>query len=675
MLGAYPVTVHELFSGRLQFKIPVYQRHYVWNKEEQWEPLWQDIIEKNEENARVEVYQDANPHFFGAIVTYQTDRRAGDVQVYDIIDGQQRLTTLQIVLCSICNVCHSAKLDDLADQAQEYIANSGLLKDRIRTTQFRKPNEKYKIVPTEVDKQSFCALIDGDDDNVRGRIKEANIYFEEQIREYMNHYKSEIDRLHDPRGRMTFLLDTVLQYFKLVQITVNAHANTGRIFESINARGRTINEFDLLRNSIFLNAKFSGENVDDKELHKDYWLHFEDNFWIKELDDNYGNILEAERFLQYFLMAKLKKEKVIYQDLFYTYDRIYRAKLRKDQNFRTELFELQKYSKVYRVMVNCQHDSNEQNSPHSKRRMDLIAKRMEFYKHLSITQVFPFILFIVNELELTHDELDKVFDTLESYMMRRILLKGRRSNYSKLFVQALNSIGETKAVSDKLMVYLSTLGDNEKCPNDDDIRRLLSQCGNSNFDRTITRYILYRIELFKEGSDDVLRNKLNFNNRLTIEHVLPKSRDGHTSEEKDLVIRSIGNLTLVTNEWNNDLADKDFDEKRKLLWKNVDLRITQEIVEKEDWGSKEIREREKLLWQIFCNDLWQDVFLYSGKMESWHPNYTEGFIIDEEGQKIPVHKSDIQRLAVATLRKDMKVSFKKVMTKDGFKAVNVVRAD
>ena len=689
MLDASIVTVHDLFGGRIQFKIPVYQRHYVWNQDDQWEPLWQDILEKMEVNAQVEVDQDRNPHFIGTIVTRQLRRRVGAVPGYDIIDGQQRLTTFQIILCTICEVCYSAKLDDIAQQAEEFIFNSGLLRQRHDGNEFRDNDEKYKIIPTKVDKASFEALIDGEYDNIQGTIKVAYIYFKRTIEKYMKEYESEKPALQDFRGKMNHLLDTILLDFKVVEIGINAQANSERIFESINARGRTINEFDYLRNNIFLKARVSPRrNMDEEdyvqECYESHWQHLEDNYWTK-LDETDEEMLVCERFLQHFLMAKCKKDSIVHRSLFYTYEKEYRATLAENQGVEFELSELEKYSKVYRVMRDCMYDSSERSDFHSSRRMKLIANRMEFYKYLKITSLHPFILFIVNKLEITFKELEKVFDILESYTMRRLLCSSRKNpSFSELFAKIQHSIGRTDSVSTELMGYLSTLESNEKCPNDDEVKRALSRCGEDRFDRSITRYILYRIALFKEASDSTLKNELRFSDQHppTIEHVLPKSWDSNTKRESDLAIQSIGNLTLLTREKNEELGNQAFSEKREALLKNWDLKLTQEIVyesmdpirEREIWGVKEIRDREERLWKCFCNDLWPDVFLYSGKLKNWHPSFTQGFIIDEEGQEIPVASSEFQSLDLSTLNKGSKVKFKKVPTENGFKAVNVVKS-
>ena len=428
-------------------------------------------------------------------------------------------------------------------------------------------------------------------------------------------------------------------------------------------------------------------------------MHFEDDFWAKKLGVEDRELLESERFLQHFLMAKLKKDSIVHKDLFYTYEREYRTGLAEDREIFFELRELEKYSKVYRVMVDCQYDSNVKNEFHSEYRLKLIAARMEFYKHLRITSLYPFILFIVNELDIGPEELNTIFNILEAYTMRRLLLckNTRIPDYSNLFARFLISVDKTDWNSVDLVRYLSNLESNEKWPDDNDVRSALAQCGDDSFDRLITRYILYKIEVFKASSVSTLRGELKFSNKLTIEHVMPKewksnwfkseALDPNTEKKRDLAKLSIGNLTLLTSEKNRGLGNQAFSDKREALLEDlIDLKITQEIVyesmrpirrDRETWDIAEIRNREEKLWKCFCKELWKDASSFMtwhyGKLKNWHPNFTDGVIIDEDGKEIPVDSSEFQSSDIPTLMKDTKVQFDKVPTEDGFKATNVVK--
>ncbi len=700
LLKADIASVHDLFNGRIQYKIPVYQRHYVWTQEDHWIPLWQDIVERVKVNVGAETNDQRRPHFIGTIVTQQFITTVAAVPGFYVIDGQQRLTTVQIILAAITDVCASNNFEVSLSLSNEYLSNSG----------GKKGDEEYKIIPAQRDKSSFDALIDGTTIS-QGTIQETYQFFYRKIQDYLagkDPGAAEIKwpGVPDPGGvpmhKMTQLLHSVLYDLKVVQIVIGADGDAENIFETINARGKTLNEFDHLRNNVFLKVRVSPEfrngEVDMEELHKEHWMHFEDDFWMKKSDVDDGEILEAERFLQHFLMAKLKKDSVIPQDLFYTYDREYRAILAEDREVDFELLELKKYSKVYRIMVDCQYDPSDKNEFHSGRRMRLIAQRMQFYKHLKITSLHPFILFIVNELEISYNELERVFNILESYTMRRLLCSSQKiPNYGKLFTKVAISIGGTNWNSADLVKYLLTLKSGEKWPDDDDdVRNALARCGDDSFDRSITRYILYRIELSKEVSDITLRNQLEFSNKLTREHVMPKewrrnwslpeSQASDIAKERDIAKYSIGNLTLLTEEANEELGNSEFSVKRGYLSENPDLKLTQEIVfesmnpmrERKTWDVKEIREREEKLWKCFCKELWTDLSSFMvwhlGELKAWFPSFTHGFIIDGEGQEIPVESSEFQHSDIPTLKKGTKVKFEKIPTEGGFKAVNVVKS-
>lgn len=690
MLDAGFVTVHDLFSGPVQFKIPVYQRHYVWNEKEQWEPLWQDIRDKIAVNAKIEIASDLYRHFTGAIVIRHLPRKIGAVPQYEIIDGQQRLTTFQIILCAIADVCYPAKLKDNQDKAEEYLRNGGLLHDRHDPNRLRNPDEAYKVIPTKADRDSFKALVDGNVDRCQGSIREAYIFFKKEIAVYM--------RMGDPRDQMMILIESILHSFGVAQILITSRADSEKIFESINARGRTINEFDHLRNNIFLKARVSAEDNTSAEdevqdLYNTHWQHFEERYWTKRLGPDDEEMLLSERFIKHFLMAKLGKSSIAHRDIFSVYEREYRASLPESQGVDLEFRELEKYSKVYRVILDCEYGTEACRDFHSTRRMKLLAQRMEFYKALNVTGVFPFVLYIINELDIPIKDLDRVFDILESYTIRRLLATNQRTrNYNEIFAGVIKHFRKTQLGPTVLLDYLLRLQQGHRCPTNEEVQNALAYCGGTGISALLTRYILYRIELIKATSYDTVKGPLRFGDHLTLEHVmpikwqrywpLPNPQNARLAEERNRAKQSIGNLTLLTKVVNGDLGNLSFDDKREPLLKHSDVKITQEIVfegvnslqERERWDVQEIRAREKELSKYVCEEIWPFMPVYSGELKNWHPSFNHGFIIDARGQEIPVEASEFKPSDIAALRKGTKVKFERVPTEDGFKAVNVVRA-
>ena len=533
------------------------------------------------------------------------------------------------------------------------------------------------------------ALIDGDFDKSQGAIREAYDFFKGEIEGYMH--------MDDPRLQMISLIDSILHNFGVVQILITSRADSERIFESINARGRTINEFDHLRNNIFLKARVSAEDnisAEDQvqDLYKNHWQHFEDRYWTKRLGPDNEEMLLSERFVQHFLMAKLGKDSIAHRDLFSVYEREYRAGLPGSREVELEFRELEKYSKVYQVIFDCKYDTETCREFHSTRRMKLLAQRMEFYKVFNITSVSPFILYIINELDIPYNELDKIFDILESYTIRRLLASSQGvRNYNEIFAEVIKSVGKAKLSPTQLLDYLSGLQQGDKCPNNEEVQSALSQCGGTRISALLTRYILYRIELVKAVSYDTVRGALRFDECLTLEHVMPLKwqrnwplsdpQNSRLVDERNRAKQSIGNLTLLTKEFNRDLGNRNFSDKRGLLLEHSGLKLTQEIVyesvnpvrERESWDVAQIREREKELAKCVCEEIWPFMPVHSGVLKHWHPSFTDGIIIDRHGQELPVEKSEFNPSDIALLKKGTKVKYEKVPIAGGFKAINVVR--
>ena len=238
-------NVDYLFSRTNLYRVPLYQRHYVWNKKN-WEHLWTDIKDKS--NLRLKKGKSAKTHFTGAIVIQP------DAGKLEIIDGQQRLTTFQIILCAIRDICEVFDNDttSIAKTAQDRILND--------LTRFSRPSrspeqeEKYKLLPRAgSDRQTFQCLVASEVSKAKkkdkgGFIYGAYVYFIDEIKKYVtqDHHKQEI--------LLDTLVETILKDFVMVQITVDSDDDPEKIFQTINGTGRALNDFDLLRNDLFLRA-------------------------------------------------------------------------------------------------------------------------------------------------------------------------------------------------------------------------------------------------------------------------------------------------------------------------------------------------------------------------------------------------------------------------------------
>ena len=612
------VQVRSLFGGDVQYIIPIFQRHYVWDQEEQWDPLWKDI------QTRVQLSGSMGQqsiHFTGAIVIQQRQTNVNEVPKYEIIDGQQRLTTFQIVLCALRDVCKSLQFSKIEADAGRHILNQGLLLDA-------SDNERYKLIPTDFDRTSFISLVDKSVDGQPGKILEAYDYFKTQIEGYVN----------CDRNKMLTLFHSILNSFGFVQIRIDSDDQPEKIFESLNARGKPLLQFDLLRNSLFLRARIE---VDVNQLYRDYWMDFENPYWEAEVTVAREKIALSELFFQHFLMTKLGEEKVT--PLFNTYER----NIIGHKGVEYELSELKRYSETYQEIVDCSPDSE-------------IGRAMSFYRTFDITTLHPFVLFIKNELGVSGPDLSTVLHILESYTMRRLLcFKGGTQNYTQLVSRLIKGLrGKRFDLKNLISILSNEEAEATRWPADSDVETYLkSGWHDYKINRKIIRYILYRIELMKQQENPLFEtNELAFNSKLSLEHIMPEAwkrtwslpmpgKDGELSLEsedrisyrslfhdhyrednpewetdpsevgladenyqqsfelaksRDSLLQSIGNLTLVTSRHNSRLSNRSFSEKRESLYRNSLLVLNKEIYGRHDiWDIPQINQRQTELFTAF----------------------------------------------------------------------------
>lgn len=612
------VTVRDLFKQEIQFRIPLFQRHYVWDLEGQWQPLWEDI-EKKSERRLSDCQKDALSHFTGAIVIQHTVTSSTAVPKYQIIDGQQRLTTFQIILCALRNICKQLNFDDTAKQIEEpYLLNK---------TRLAEGEEKYKLIPTDFDKDSLLKIVDGDDEassSNKGRIHDAYKYFQTAIQEYTENDKE----------RVRSLFCSVLNDFSLVEILIDKNDEPGVIFESLNARGKSLLQFDLLRNNIFLGTP----DNDRDALYKKYWKHFEKECWENKVGKNQQAL--SELFLQHFLMAKLGEHDV--SPLFRTYQRRYRVNLSKNQEIEHELAELHRYSEKYQIITDCDKESH-------------IGLSMQVYEDLGITSLRPFILYLLNDSGLDNSKNENdillTFQILESYTIRRMLCTRQgHKNYNQFFSGIIKDLISNKSkfsVREFARILSRQDVDTNKWPNNDDVKETLSASWEKA--ANIVKYILYRIELLtREENRFSEEDELAFR-QFTLEHIMPRKWEEHwllpnsngslsykdlysrkfespvlraefgkefladplyrqaheLVVERDRSLQNIGNLTIVTDGLNKSMKNNSYDKKREDLFSDSTLMLNKEISKSASWDVKEIRERGDLLYKKFCQ-IWRD---------------------------------------------------------------------
>ena len=307
-------NLYDLFRGEVQYRVPYYHRNYAWDQKN-WQTLWNDIIEKSQ----LRLAGDSSDHFTGIIVVQPVENGGsatenGGLITCNIIDGQQRLATFQIILCVIRDIClldNHTEITDLIDE------------DNLVTQ-----GARSKLIPKSIDNDAFRSVIEGGVLVTSGHhpIFQAYDYFKGQALSYVAR----------DRKKMKQLLSAIIYGFTFLESDLSEPP--GKIFETSGPSGRKRSEFDLLRNDLFLRAGSASE-----KLYAKYWSHFyTDVFWGDET---------LVQFLRDFLIAKLGPGCVETDNLFDVYRNYYCKTLTANQSVEHEFAELKQHAEVYREMI------------------------------------------------------------------------------------------------------------------------------------------------------------------------------------------------------------------------------------------------------------------------------------------------------------------------------------
>ena len=518
-------NVDELFSSGKQYKIPIYQRHYVWN-ENNWEKLWTDITN-----------MPTNGLFTGIIVTREYENIVGK---YDVIDGQQRLTTCQIILCVIRDICARKSSYYTGPPSQEeYII--------LVMNANHDSDERYKLLLKDgPDQDAFRALVNKGVVGDEHPIHKAYKYFEERIANYSI-------------NQLEILYDNITRGINVAQIELEPGQGdvSEKVFASLNATGRMLNEFDYLRNDLFLRAGSRGAQFYNSVSH-----------WHPSFEDD--NISGLDMFLRDFLKANLGPN--CFKDNIKPFD-LYEENLKKpDTEIEREFTQLSDFARFYSEMNNS--SSN-------------IGRRIQFYKDLSLPRLDSFILFARQKLaDYTPDNLLRVCNILESYIMRRMLcFSDWKPCYATIndFFDRMRLSGNTFNIDDLKQALASTH------PTDLEVEKHLNGAGYK--DKQLILYILYRIEA-NNGRGTKQLNSFK----------LLRMKDG-----LDPHLESIGNITLQKSDAPLDWPRLSFDDKKSALKTSVasELCLTEKICTFNDWTAIEIKEMEGYLLKQFI-EIWPE---------------------------------------------------------------------
>ena len=648
-MKAGPIEIGTLLQNRNRYCVPIYQRHYVWNKDKQWEPFWLDVRTKAIE--RLSGRERRFSHFMGAVVLESRGKPSvKQVPSFQVVDGQQRLTTFQLFLTAARHYAITIGHSSASDNIQRYVMNSDphLMED---------PDiEVFKVWPTEASREMFKNIVLAVD---RGELHEKyheywyktrdRIYTYSYIPKLLGAYgyfydhikhSVETDDLFDdleevskieteassnvensiPRElKLDAIWQSLLEEFKVVEIVLDEGDDAQVIFETLNERGEPLLAADLVRNNIFQRADAAQEKAD--VLFANHWKPFEEDFWgIQEKQGRYKK-QRIEFFLANFISGKIAGE-VTLSKLFSEYKAFLRPK-RGETGSRyptveSEIKDLARFGAIYRELIERASDT-------------VLARFSRRLVRWDVTTIYPLILRLWETKELDIDEKASAFDTLLSLIVRRAVCNLTKKNYNKFFLTVIEHLDKGGWSLSRLNRYLlKQTAESSRFPRDEVFARALIQnpmylqLGSAH-----TNAFLVDVERRMRGK---LQETNILPDGLSIEHVLPNSWKEHWPlvngveptiydflranfevEEDESVVgqivrrdrlkHSVGNLSLVTPSFNSKLSNKGFEVKKTEFADQSVLMLNKDIAKETEWDEQRIEMRSKRISDL-AKEIW-----------------------------------------------------------------------
>lgn len=602
-----------LFEKKIRFEVPLFQRQYVWNREHQWEPLWEDIARKFTEY--VQGRRDAPVHFLGAMVLDQKQTPTTHVERRQVIDGQQRLTTFQIFLAALRDFCREHGAEDLARECERFTINKGMMADP--------ESDRFKVWPTQLDRDQFAdVLLAGSRAKLeekhpvvrrkyarrpepRPRMVEAYLYFHDELTSFFLGGDDEpaVGSAGTLEDRLAEAFSALQNALQVVVIDLETGDDPQVIFETLNARGQPLLPADLLRNYIFLRAARCGEP--QEELYRTYWQRFDDEFWRTEVRQGRLARPRSDLFMQHFLASR-QFQNISIKHLFVEY----KHWIERAQPFATVEEELQTLAEKgahFRRILDPDAD-------------DPVAPVATLLETFDLGTAYP-MLFVLMEQNLCDEEWRRVTALLESYLVRRAVCGWTPKNYNQMFLSLAQKLHRDGASAENLTRFLSEMrGESREWPEDGVFRE--SWLRRNLYDALPAPRLVFLLRRINETFLAAKTESIQIASALTIEHLMPQGWRAHwpladgspgipaeklsdrpvddppagATRRRDALLGTIGNLTLITQPLNSSISNSAWDVKRPQLMASSLLPINLPLANTPVWDEDAIAARGKELF-------------------------------------------------------------------------------
>ncbi|MCQ2784148.1 DUF262 domain-containing protein [Helicobacter pylori] len=549
-MKAIQSTINDFFAltGTI-FSIPVYQRNYTW-EEENCEKLLQDIVS---------ISQNKKTHFMGSI-TYvlhliDDEKSLRQLQEFVIIDGQQRITTIMLLLKAI----------------ETKIQNEGIKKEIDGLLNLS--GQRLRLKPIKSDKEAFDLVMQNRSHELQGV---------SHIRNNYKFFTKELDKYLEKGYRIEEIYGAFLR-LKIVAIGLELGEDDPQVvFESINATGVQLKGLDLIRNYLMM-----GENSDrQKHLYDTYWVPLENWLGEKDLNDF------IKTYLRIYFEDRFKEgEREVY----------YALKAHHRDNFPDDIqglmSDMREYGRIYQIFLDRDHYFLERGNSQQLANLRL---RIKDLLKIQFGVAKPFILRCARDFEegkLDYENFHEILQILISYFVRRSVCGDSTSALTRVLYSLYRQLGENVS-ADALKQYLGKSVGQEAFPNDDKIKAAFL-VRNAYAASNVCKFILLEIEKLSNAEPPREEN-------LEVEHFYPKTP---TQEWRDRVgdyftfeqdyLNNFGNLTLSGQ--NQKLSNKSYEAKIELMEEYSSLHLNDYFINNiHSWGIEEVKARSGYLADQFC---------------------------------------------------------------------------
>lgn len=533
-------------TNKVLFRIPVYQRNYDWS-EANCDRLLDDIYE---------IINSGDKHFLGTIVFMAAKSGGFTLQEYTIIDGQQRLTTMMLILKALAVVAETGGDTCFQEIDEQYLHNKYC-------------DEKYKVKlkPIKSDNNQFLLLLENKTDEM-----------DEDTHIFQNYRlcKERFERWAEKGICPSQVLDALTK-LEIVEIVLTKGEDDPQvIFESINSTGLDLSNADLIRNFLLMNAD------DQERLYEEYWLIIEKTLRNKM---DYSNL--DDFFMQYIVYKTGKP--VNSRQLYHSF-----VKLFKGSNYTQEaiLDELRYYAKIYGAFVYGNKDYS--------MRINQLLQRIRILKQ---TTCYPFLFHVFDDFHreaIDEETTERILQFILAYLLRRLVCGVPSNTLRGLFIYLYNRIFKVTANKRKyyesLNKFLCTVSSKDAVPSENEFERALLTA-NIYGNNALCRFLLLDIE----NGDN--KETLQVEN-LTIEHIMPQTLSADWSyidpEKHEEYLHTLGNLSVTG--YNSELSNKSFKEKQEIIRENSKaVVLNRDVLEADIWDIPQIQARAKRLANIVAN--------------------------------------------------------------------------